>query len=130
MVNAGATIVTLRVNGDSMNEEGILNGDYVILELSSDLKHLENKIIAARFLLAEDDTENIDPLVLLSLPLRGFAIKVYKGTEEEKSANRKDVYHILSRRKRQTPIKEYSDEIRTRVVRPIGEVLGIYRLLK
>lgn len=123
-MNMGAKVAVLKVVGDSMTSEGILDGDYVVVELTEDLKYLENKLIAARYLLPEDDVDDIDTVDLSSLPLRGFTLKVFKRTITAPDGT--ILYYILSRRK--VTIEKYPYEIKTRVMRPVGRVLGVYRV--
>lgn len=105
-------IVAYRVIGNSMERDGIFEGDYVLVEVNP-RKVLENRLIVTKYLL-KDELQDRDML-------RGPTLKFYKG--------KRDNYAILSTSK---PIfgNPYLYEIEASYLEPIGIVIGVYREIK
>lgn len=80
-----ANIVALRVRGTSMERDGILDGDYLIVELSSDLASVkEGQMIVAKYLAKEKELyaeSNLDDLDFIgpTLKIFGGITTDYKG---------------------------------------------------
>lgn len=119
-------IVALKVRGISMESAGILDGDYVIVELKNKDEFLgirERQIIVTEYLSEEDENlleeSMTDPN---DIPLVGFTLKVYQGISINKAGNK--VYKLGR-------LRDYGQKnpyaIETRVMRPIGRVIGVYR---
>lgn len=120
-----ANFVALEVVGNSMESEGIVSGDYIIVELIQDTigSWIENRMLVAYYLTQRDeemlDTELVEPS---SLNLTGPTLKIFKGSYLDRN-NR--VYYRLGRVKDNDETNPY--EIETRILRPIGLVIGVYR---
>ncbi len=119
-------VVALRVRGISMESAGILDGDFVIVELKDKNELLgvrESQIIVTDYLSEEDESAVEEELTDLdNLPLIGYTLKVYRGISSDKSG--KKVYKLGRLRDYGKPNPH---EIKTRVIRPIGRVIGVYR---
>jgi SOS-response transcriptional repressor LexA len=119
-------IVALRVRGVSMESAGILDGDYVIVELKNKDEFLgvsERQIIVTEYLSKEDENLLEEDMIDLSdISLVGYTLKVYHGVSIDKNGNK--VYKLGR-------LRDYGQnnphEIQTRVIRPIGSVIGVYR---
>ena len=117
-------IIAMRVRGISMESAGILDGDYVIVELKHKEEFLgirEGQIIVTEYL-AKEDEQLLEEDSIDQLPLVGHTLKVYRGDFSDNYGNR---IYKLGR------LRDYGQqnphEIQTRVIRPIGRVIGVYR---
>jgi len=119
-------IVALQVRGVSMESAGILDGDFVIVELMNKNDFLgirESQIVVTEYLPKEDedilDPELTDPTYL---PLLGYTLKVYRGVYVDENGNK--VYRLGR-------LRDYGQknlhEIQTHVIKPLGIVIGVYR---
>lgn len=119
-------IIALRVRGISMESAGILDGDYVLVELKNKDEFLnvrERQIIVTEYLPREDEKLlDEDMLDFGNLSLVGYTLKVYRGVSLDKDGNK---IYKLGR------LRDYGQknphEIQTRIIRPIGRVIGVYR---
>ncbi len=125
-VDADANVIAMQVKGDSMVDAGILDGDFVIVELEEGLRLMEeNQIIIARYLpkyaeeILDEDEDIVDTD---SLILVGPTLKVYKGQYFDSDHK---PYYRLGR------VKDYGKknpyEIETRILKKVGRVIGVYR---
>jgi hypothetical protein len=119
-------VIALRVRGISMESAGILDGDYVIVELKNKDEFLgirESQIVVTEYLRTEDERLVEEEITDLSdLSLVGYTLKVYRGISLDKMGNK--VYKLGR-------LRDYGQanphEIQTRIIRPIGRVIGVYR---
>jgi SOS-response transcriptional repressor LexA len=121
------SVVALKVKGISMESVGILDGDFVIIELKGkrELWGIKNnQIIVARYLPENEQTQSDEDINLDELPFNGYTLKVYKG----EYFDFKGKYVKLGR------FRDYGQknphEIKTRAIRMIGKVIGVYRDIK
>lgn len=123
---AQGNVVAMRVRGNSMEDTGIFDGDYVIVELGDNVRLInENQIIVARYLPQyEEDMLDEDMIDSSSIELVGPTLKVYKGQYID-SDNK--LCYRLGR------VKDYGQknphEIKTRILEQIGHVIGVYRTI-
>ena len=106
-------IVAYRVIGDSMEREGIIEGDYVLVETNPQKALLENRLIVTKYLLKGESLDRDE--------LRGPTLKFYKGKEGK--------YAILTTSK-QIFDRPYLYEIEASYLDPVGIVIGVYREIK
>lgn len=130
-VPPGANVVVLRVKGASMNDEGVLEGDYVIVELM-DGAHVirENTMIVTWYLSEEDaaladEGDSYDIIKAGNIPLRGPTLKIFKGHYQDSNGCRR---YLLGRTRDDG--KRNSHEIRAVVIQPVGRALAIHRVLR
>jgi len=124
-ISKADSVIALKVRGVSMESAGIMDGDYVIVELIKEIWRIgEGQIIVARYLEASPDIDtneydDIDPYLI------GFTLKVYRGEFED---NEKGKYYRLGK------IRDYGNqnpfEIKAKVIQPVGKVIGVYRNYK
>jgi hypothetical protein len=126
---SGENIGVLRVKGSSMLDEGVHDGDLVVVQLVDDsrLYGRENRMIVTWYLpensvrlIDGDDAHDI--VRSANLPLRGPTLKVFKGCYLESDG--REIYR-LGRIKDDG--KQNPNEIRAICIKPIGIVLKIYR---
>ncbi len=106
-------IVAYRVFGDSMERDGIVEGDYVLVEVDPKKALAENRLIVTKYLL-KNEFQDRDML-------RGPTLKFYKGMRGK--------YAILTT-SQVIFEKPYSYEIEASYLEPIGRVIGVYRSIK
>lgn len=107
-------IVAYEVVGDSMESEGIYQGDYVIVEINPRIALSDGKMIVAKYLLRDDEDGS---------ELRGPTLKIYRG--ERKDA--KGRFALLGRRRDYGQTNPYLIEAGS--ILPIGPVIGVYRVI-
>jgi SOS-response transcriptional repressor LexA len=78
-------VVAYQVKGDSMESEGIYEGDYVLVEVNPGVALTKNKMIVAKYFLRGD----------VRSELRGPTLKIYKGEDKDS----KGKYALLGRTK-------------------------------
>lgn len=121
----GSTIFVLRVVGQSMEHEGIFDGNYVIVERFQDGTNegpKENEMIVTRYLPSSAEEYAKQQGVDWSDEwLEGPTIKFY-GQREENG----ELIHRLSWRK---DINSSPYTIKTRYIKPVGRVIGVYRAI-
>jgi hypothetical protein len=121
-------VIALRVRGISMESAGILDGDYVIVELKNKDEFYgirEGQIIVTEYLPKEAESlfeEDISDLSDFDLSLVGYTLKVYHGDSLDENGNK--VYKLGRLRNYG---KKNPHEIETRVIKTIGRVIGVYR---
>jgi hypothetical protein len=129
-VPSGARIAVLRVKGTSMNDEGVWEGDYVIVELMDGAQIVrENTMIVTRYLSEEDavladEGDSHDIIKAGNIPLRGPTLKIFKGQYQDSNGCRR---YRLGRTRDDG--KRNSHEIRAVVIEPVGRVLAIHRVV-
>lgn len=106
-------IVAYQVFGNSMEREGIVEGDYVLVEVNPKKALSENKLIVTKYLLKD---EQLDKDML-----RGPTLKFYKGIRGK--------FAILTT-SREIFGQPYVYEIEASYLEPIGRVIGVYREIK
>lgn len=114
-----STVFMLAVEGQSMEHEYIFDGDYVLVEeFGKDEWPKQNEMIVTMYLPPniEPDEEWNDEW------LDGPTVKFYFSTQENGV-----LFHRLSLRK---DINQSSYTIKTKYIRPVGRVVGVYRTVK
>jgi SOS-response transcriptional repressor LexA len=112
----------LEVVGDSMEHEGVFEGDYIIVEEFGPFEGpRDGEMIVTKYLpiYAEPDGLEAD---ISDFDLHGPTVKIYSEVVEDNERR----YRLSW--KRDNRANPYI--IRTRYVRPIGRVIGVYRSLK
>jgi hypothetical protein len=105
-------IVAYEVVGDSMESEGIYQGDHVIVEINPGVALSPGKMIVAKYLLREDEDGS---------ELRGPTLKIYRGERRDAKGR----FVLLGRRRDYGQTNPYLIEAGTII--PIGPVIGVYR---
>ncbi len=125
-------VYALQVKGSSMEGDAIIEGDYVIIEnYPTTGSAREGDLIVTMYLPEKYNKKELEQLTFFSTTfdnldseLEGPTLKYYrKEPEQERDEKREYEIHQLS------PKKNFREEhvIRTRYIRPIGKVIGVYR---
>jgi len=120
-VDKGLPIFLLQVMGKSMEHENIYEGDYVIVEsYAEDQMPRQGEMIVTKYLAARDEPE-FEALGYVSDELLdGPTLKIFV-----EKANDERPYRLSW----QKEVDKNPDTIQTKVIRPIGRVIGVYRSL-
>jgi hypothetical protein len=125
----GAQVVAYRVKGNSMEDEYILDGDLVFVEMMEDFRLFDPNSLIVTLYIPDDGKsaytdESTDAISMENLPLHGPTLKRYKGWRLGSDGQAR---HLLGRIRDNQKKNPY--EIEAAYIRPIGRVLAIYRTL-
>ena len=107
-------VVAYEVIGNSMESEGIFQGDYVIVEINPRVALSDGKMIVAKYLLRDEKDGS---------ELRGPTLKIYKGDR----IDAKGRFFLLGRKRDYGQTYPYL--IEAGIIFPIGPVIGVYRVI-
>ncbi len=105
-------VVAYEVVGNSMEEEEIFPGNYVIVEVNPDKARQTNRIIVTKYWHL-DDSDNDPP--------KGPTLKAYKGEGKDPSGRNCHVLGWIGKNEKNNPHTIYA-----RNIEPIGIVIGVY----
>ena len=116
-------IYALKVEGSSMEHEGIFEGDYVIIEeFSQSDWPRDGDMIVTKYLEIPEYLKNDPEIDLNDFELSGHTLKVYKEVREKD-----DQYYRLSWKKDHQSNPHLIKAVR---LEPIGRIIGVYRSLR
>lgn len=115
-VNLEASIFALQVNGQSMEDEHIFDGDYILVEkFNNNEQPKQNEMIVAMYLPLDVEPDSDWTEEWLDGPTVKYYFQIVENGE---------LLYRLSPRKN---IQESSYTIKTRSIQSIGRVVGVYR---